>query len=97
MPREFSGRSGLLIDSVVARVMRRAVKRGLLRREQFFPEGRGRDKPERCGDRRPRAARMVSAADHKSIRKVYYGATPLVDGDNSCVIAVAAGLLRGSG
>jgi len=93
----------VLTDDVVDGVMRRAVKSGVLRREESFPARLGVDAPERSADRLPQTDRRVSAANQKSITKGHRDATLLVDLDNGCVIdvadgeatAVAAGLLRG--
>jgi transposase len=67
-------------------VMRRAVERGLLRRQLQPPALLGFDEPERSADRPPQAARRVSGANQKAIRKGQRYATILTDVDNACVI-----------
>jgi transposase len=67
-------------------VMRRAVERGLLRRQLQPPTLLGFDEPERSGDRPPQAAQRVSGANQKAIRKGHRYATILTDVENGCVI-----------
>ncbi len=67
-------------------VMRRAVERGLLRHQLQSPKLLGFDEPERSGDRPPQAARRVSGANQKAIRKGHRYATILTDVGNGCVI-----------
>jgi hypothetical protein len=66
--------------------MRRAVERGLLRRQLQPPALLGFDEPERSGDSPTQAARRVSGANQKAIRKGQRYATILTDVENACVI-----------
>jgi hypothetical protein len=63
-------------------VMRRALERGLRRRQLQPAPLLGFDEPERSGDRPPQAARKVSVANQKAIRKGCCYATILTDVEN---------------
>ena len=98
-----AARLARITEDAVDGVMRLAVERGLLRRELEPPILIGFDEPERSGDRPPQAARRVSGANQKAIRKGHKYATILTDVAEGRVIDLveersseaALGLLRG--
>ncbi|MDB6136844.1 MAG: transposase family protein, partial [Verrucomicrobiales bacterium] len=78
-----------LKDDAVDGVLKRAVGRGLSGRAAAELKNIGLDKPERSGDGLPQAARRVSAANQKAIRKGHKYAAILTDIDSGAVIDVA--------
>jgi transposase len=72
-------------------IMARAVRDGLARRATPAPTLMGIDEPERSGDRLPQAARRVSAANHKAVRKGHCYASLLIDLNGGGVIDMVEG------
>ena len=77
-----AARLARITKDAVDGVMRRAVKRGLRRRQLQPTSLLGFDEPERSGDRPPKSASRVSGANQKAIRKGHRYATILTDTAN---------------
>ena len=81
-----AARLARIIEDAVDGVIRLAVERGLRRRQLQPPTLLGFDETEQSGDRPPKAARRVSGANQKAIRKGHRYGTILTDVANGRVI-----------